>query len=256
MCEVTTIEPLLKTTCKLIVEDNILLNDSLRSQMHNVVRHLITETRENILSAMLKMHKYLEEECGDLDIKGSNPIAIKFEVNFDIKQLIIKESYMNVEKNLISIFLGLIATFFTVACHANEKSYTAIERSNLNKAIYCMEILESRNDLKPSVRIDILRNECYSDNFVEHSPHISGGREGLFRLFENRYKEYPELSMTIKRSASEGDLVWLHLHVKRTPESLGAAIIHIFRMEYGMIVEHWGVGQPVPDAPKNKNSMF
>jgi len=119
-----------------------------------------------------------------------------------------------------------------------------------------MEILESRNDLKPSQRINILRNECYSDSFVEHSPHISGGREGLFSLFLNRYKEYPELSMTIKRSASDGELVWLHLHVKRTPDSLGAALMHIFRMKDGMIVEHWGVGQAVPEKPKNNNTMF
>lgn len=163
---------------------------------------------------------------------------------------------MKVQKNHISILLGFIAVFVTAASHANDKSYTAMELSNLNKAIYCMEILESRNDLKPSQRIDILRNECYSDDFIEHSPHISGGREGLFEIFKKRYKEYPELSMTIKRSASEGDLVWLHLHVKRTPESLGAAMIHIFRMKNGMIVEHWGVGQPVPEAPKNKNTMF
>ncbi len=163
---------------------------------------------------------------------------------------------MNAKKPLASIFLGFIAAFFTLACQADEKSYSALERSNLNKAIYCMEILESRNDLKPSQRIDILRSECYSDHFVEHSPHISDGREGLFRLFQNRYKEYPELSMSIKRSASEGDLVWLHLHVKRTPDSLGAVLIHIFRLEDGMIVEHWGVGQPIPEAPKNKNTMF
>ena len=62
--------------------------------------------------------------------------------------------------------------------------------------------------------------------------------------------------MTIKRSASDGELVWLHLHVKRTPDSLGAALMHIFRMKDGMIVEHWGVGQAVPEKPKNNNTMF
>lgn len=165
---------------------------------------------------------------------------------------------MNTKKNLNLIFSEFIfiATFFTLTCQANEKLYSSLEQSNLNKAIYCMEVLESRNDLKPSQRVDILRNECYSDNFVEHSPHISGGREGVFKLFKNRYKKYPKLSMSIKRSASEGNLVWLHLHVKRTPDSLGAALIHIFRMKDGMIVEHWGVGQPVPEEPKNKNTMF
>lgn len=163
---------------------------------------------------------------------------------------------MKVQSVLGLIFSGVIAVSFISVCQANEKSHSTLEQSNLNKAIYCMEILESRNDLKPSQRIDILRNECYSENFVEHSPHISDSREGLFRLFQGRYKEYPELSMSIKRSASEGDLVWLHLHVKRTPDSLGAALIHIFRMKNGMIVEHWGVGQPVPKKSKNKNTMF
>ncbi|WP_051220000.1 nuclear transport factor 2 family protein [Rheinheimera baltica] len=163
---------------------------------------------------------------------------------------------MNVKKDIGLIFTGFVSLFFSFVCLANEKSYTTLEQSNLKKAIYCMEILESRNDLKPSQRIDILRDECYSESFLEHSPHISGGRDGLFELFLGRYKEFPELSMAIKRSASDGDLVWLHLHVKRTPDTLGAALIHIFRMQDGMIVEHWGVGQPVPEKPKNNNSMF
>lgn len=151
---------------------------------------------------------------------------------------------------------GLITLSTSLLCEANTSSYSKVEQSNLDKAIYCMEILESRNDLEPAKRIEILRKQCYAERFVEHSPHISGGREGLFELFIGRYKEFPQLSMTIKRSASEGDMVWLHLHAKRTPDSLGAALIHIFRMEDGMIVEHWGVGQPVPENPKNPNSMF
>ena len=163
---------------------------------------------------------------------------------------------MNAKKHLGSIAGGVIVAVFSWVCHANEKSYTALEQANLEKAIYCMEILENRNDLSASQRISILRTDCYSDDFIEHSPHISGGREGLFRLFQNRYKKYPELSMSIKRSASEGDLVWLHIHVKHTPDSLGAALIHIFRMKDGMVAEHWGVGQPVPEAPKNSNTMF
>jgi len=151
---------------------------------------------------------------------------------------------------------GLIGLSFALVSMASDKLHSRLEQSNLKKAIYCMEILESRNDLESSQRISILRNECYAEDFVEHSPHISGGREGLFSLFQGRYKAFPELSMSIKRSASEGDLVWLHLHVKRTPDSLGAPLMHIFRMKDGMIVEHWGVGQPVPENPKNNNTMF
>lgn len=151
---------------------------------------------------------------------------------------------------------GFLATLAAVVCQASEKPYNTLEQSNLKKAIYCMEILENRPDLEPSRRIDILRNECYSENFIEHAPHIKDGRDALLSLFASRYKKYPELSMSIKRTASEGDLVWLHLHVKHTHDSLGSASIHIFRMKEGEIVEHWGVGQRVPEESLNENTMF
>ncbi|MCC9659735.1 MULTISPECIES: nuclear transport factor 2 family protein [unclassified Pseudoalteromonas] len=159
----------------------------------------------------------------------------------------------------IAIRVVLFAISILLAgCELNAKdsAETALEESNLKKALYCMEILENRPDLEPKHRIDILRNECYSEHFIEHSPNIPDGRDALLSLFESRYKKYPKLSMSIKRTASDGDLVWLHLHVKHTPESLGGAAIQIFRMEEGKIVEHWGVGQSVPKKSKNINTMF
>ncbi len=155
-----------------------------------------------------------------------------------------------------ALLLGIFTLTLVGEINAKESAGTALEKSNLKKALYCMDILENRPDLEPSLRISILRNECYSKDFIEHAPNIEGGREGLLSLFASRYKKYPKLSMSIKRTASDGDLVWLHLHVKHTPESLGAAGIHIFRMKEGKIVEHWGVNQPVPEKSKNDNTMF
>lgn len=146
--------------------------------------------------------------------------------------------------------------FLAAELNAIEIKRTVEEASNLKQAIYCMEILENRPDLEPSHRIRILRNKCYSENFIEHAPNIEDGREALLSIFEKRFKKYPELSMSIKRTASEGDLVWIHLHVKHTPDSLGAAGIHIFRMKEGKIVEHWGVNQRVAEKSKNDNTMF
>lgn len=155
-----------------------------------------------------------------------------------------------------TLFLGVFTLTLVGELQAKESAGTALEEANLKKALYCMEILENRPDLETSDRIDILRSECYSEHFIEHAPNIPDGRDALLSLFASRYEKYPELSMTVKRTASDGDLVWLHLHVKHTPESLGGAGVQIFRMKEGKIVEHWGVGQPVPKESKNSNTMF
>ena len=160
-------------------------------------------------------------------------------------------------KTTLKILTVMTSAIFLVGkLNANEVNRSALEASNHQHAVYCMEILENRPDLEISSRISILRNECYSENFIEHSPNIKDGREALLSLFEKRYIKYPELSMSIKRTAAEGDLVWIHLHVKHTPDSFGAAGIHIFRLKDGKIIEHWGVNQPVPEKPKNSNTMF
>lgn len=157
----------------------------------------------------------------------------------------------------LSAILTLLSTLFiTQNALANEAKHSQLEAENLKKALYCMDILENRNDLKPLTRIDILRKECITENYIQHSPHVPDGREALLSIFAHRYKKFPQLSMSVKRAASEGDLVWLHLHVKRTPESLGAAVMHVFRMENGKMAEHWGVSQRVPETSKNNNTMF
>ena len=151
---------------------------------------------------------------------------------------------------------GFLATLAVGVCQAGESAQDALEQSNLKKALYCMDLLENRPDIEPSLRIDTLREECFSETYIQHSPHVKDGRDVVLSLFANRYKNHPETSISVKRSASEGDLVWIHLHVKRTPEALGRAVINIFRMEDGKFAEHWNVGQPVPKTSKNNNTMF
>jgi predicted SnoaL-like aldol condensation-catalyzing enzyme len=54
----------------------------------------------------------------------------------------------------------------------------------------------------------------------------------------------------------DGDFVILHVHSVREPGERGSAIIDIFKLESGKIVEHWDVIQPIPEKPANPNTMF
>jgi predicted SnoaL-like aldol condensation-catalyzing enzyme len=164
---------------------------------------------------------------------------------------------MNVQcKILKCVIAGLLTTLSIGMCQASESPHSALEQSNLKKALYCMDILENRPDLEPSHKIEILRNECFAENYIQHSPHLADGRDAVLSLFERRFKNRPEITTSVKRTASEGDLVWIHQHVKRTPKDLGRAVINIFRMKDGKFAEHWNLGQAVPEKSKNNNTMF
>jgi predicted SnoaL-like aldol condensation-catalyzing enzyme len=45
-------------------------------------------------------------------------------------------------------------------------------------------------------------------------------------------------------------------HLKPNPKNRGVAVVDIFRVENGAIVEHWDVMQPVPPQTANKNGVF
>lgn len=58
------------------------------------------------------------------------------------------------------------------------------------------------------------------------------------------------------RTATSGDLVYLHVHFRAEPNDRGSAVVDIFRVEKGRIVEYCDVVQDVPEKAANKNTMF
>jgi predicted SnoaL-like aldol condensation-catalyzing enzyme len=154
------------------------------------------------------------------------------------------------EKSYRCVFAGLMLPLTFGACQLGDDAKEELERANVMKAIYCMETLEVKLDLETA------DSECFAESYIQHAPHVQDGRDAVLAFFAERIEKYPESSIEIKRTAADGDLVWMHLHSKRTPDSLGTAVIHIFRMEDGKFAEHWGVGQPVPAESVHDNTMF
>ena len=58
------------------------------------------------------------------------------------------------------------------------------------------------------------------------------------------------------RAFVDDDHVIVHYHVRRWPGDTGWAVIDIFRVEDGLIAEHWDVMQDVTEGGPNPNSPF
>ncbi len=94
------------------------------------------------------------------------------------------------------------------------------------------------------------------DKYIQHNPYVGDGKEPFIDFFLAFQKSHPKARVEIKRLIAEGDLVVVHVLSKIDEKDRGRAVMDIFRLANGKIVEHWDVGQPIPEKVANPNTMF
>ena len=92
--------------------------------------------------------------------------------------------------------------------------------------------------------------------YIQHNPTAPDGAEGLKGFIGFLKSKFPQSKSEIQRVVAEGDDVILHVQSVREPGTRGRAIVDIFRLENGKIVEHWDVAQDIPEKAANANGMF
>jgi len=99
-------------------------------------------------------------------------------------------------------------------------------------------------------------SQYFGAHYIQHNPLAKDGPEGFKAFLEFLRARYPQSHSEIKQVFADGDYVIVHVHAVREPGTRGNAIVDIFRLEGGKIVEHWDVVQPIPDQAANSNGMF
>lgn len=92
--------------------------------------------------------------------------------------------------------------------------------------------------------------------YTQHNPKAEDGPAGFEKFLNYLRAHHPASHVEVKRVFVDGDYVIMHCHEKLEPGDRGNAIVDIFRLENGRIVEHWDVIQPIPEAAANPNGMF
>jgi predicted SnoaL-like aldol condensation-catalyzing enzyme len=104
--------------------------------------------------------------------------------------------------------------------------------------------------------VDEALNRYVSKDLVQHDPYLPDGSAAMADYYAPYFDQHPQASADIKRVIAEDDMVVVHSLWKESPEDSGQAMVDIFRVQDGKIVEHWDVIQDIPDNPANKNGMF
>lgn len=103
---------------------------------------------------------------------------------------------------------------------------------------------------------DLSSADVIADNYIQHNPAVPDGKAPFLSYFRDHFRDNSGARARIVRSAVDGGLVFLHVHATNGPGDRGQAVLDIFRVEAGRIVEHWDVIQDVPAQSANTNSMF
>ena len=155
--------------------------------------------------------------------------------------------------------LAGLALSILAGCHSPMHVHGASSPEERNRAVVLRYMEEVINERK----LEVL-DEVMVEDWIAHNPTEPNGRENLKDLFDGMFRQFPEVHADVKRVIVEGDLVAVHSHYTVREQDRGndwapgsGAVVDIFRLEDGKIVEHWDVGQrPIPETSVNGNTMF
>ncbi|MEM9837586.1 MAG: nuclear transport factor 2 family protein [Pseudomonadota bacterium] len=97
--------------------------------------------------------------------------------------------------------------------------------------------------------------ELVTPDYIQHNPQVQTGAEGLVALIP--LVEQSGMAITTHRVIAEGDMVVLHSTFDNA-SSFGApklAAFDVFRVEDGLVAEHWDNLQPIPDVTASGRGM-
>ncbi|HEX3866641.1 MAG TPA: nuclear transport factor 2 family protein [Gemmatimonadaceae bacterium] len=130
-----------------------------------------------------------------------------------------------------------------------DREYSAQELVNKEVALAFYDAALNRKDADAACAL-------LGPEYLQHNPKAQDGVEGFRTFVATLRAATPESQSEIKQVFVDGNVVILHVHKIPEPGTLGVAIIDLFRLADGKIVEHWDVTQQIPSETASGNSMF
>lgn len=143
-----------------------------------------------------------------------------------------------------------------ITCHVIDKFVDACHGQPVNdssQAEHNKELIVRGFAEFAAGNIEILRTLLRED-FIEHSPGNPSGRDEFIEFVASAPVANSRLDL--KRVIADDNYVVMHYHMISPDEERGKAVVDIWRLVDGQIVEHWDVVQAVPEATEIPHGMF
>ena len=152
-------------------------------------------------------------------------------------------------KTLVGLALAVMLVLVAATSHAATPRNLAAEEANRTLVLDFYERFFNKHDVAGAAKV-------VADDYKQHNPEVPDGKAPFVEFFTGFFKENPQSRARVVRSAADGDLVYLHVHSTNDADDRGQAVVDVFRVANGKIVEHWDVIQNVPEQAANTNTMF
>ena len=149
----------------------------------------------------------------------------------------------------LALFATMLPAILLTACASTPSQLPAQQEANRQVVLQFYEAGLNRKDADAALKY-------VGNRYVQHNPNAADGPQGFRQFIAFLRDKYPDSHSEIVRSFVDGDHVILHVHAVREPGTRGNAIVDIFKLENGKIVEHWDVTQAIPEKTASGNPMF
>jgi predicted SnoaL-like aldol condensation-catalyzing enzyme len=150
---------------------------------------------------------------------------------------------------------ALVAAIALSACSSSSSDATSSDAGATALEVNKMMVTNFYNQLFNESNYSVIDTNL-DPSYVQHNPTVADGQEALKQFVMMLRVRFPDNHNTIARVTGQGDLVVIHHHAVSVPGTAGTAIIDLFRVGNGKIVEHWDALQPVPATTASGNDMF
>jgi predicted SnoaL-like aldol condensation-catalyzing enzyme len=96
-------------------------------------------------------------------------------------------------------------------------------------------------------------NTCVAKDYIQHGPMLGDGPDEAITALTPKFAN-PEARFTVLRILVDRDYAVIIAHADTAGQQ--GAVVDIYRLDGGKIVEHWDIGTKITDHPKSARPHF